>query len=93
MQGYTVTVAETGETFTCNQNEILLAAMRRTGKGPIQYGCFGGGCGVCKVKIISGDYQVVKKMSHAHVLAQNPTDGTVLACCVTPRGNITVSRV
>lgn len=92
LAGYVVTVAESGETFVCNEGEKLLEAMRRTGKGPVSYGCFGGGCGVCKVKITSGRYEVVKKMSHAHVPAE-AGGGVVLACCVTPCENITVSHV
>lgn len=79
--------------FACREDEFVLEAMKRAGRGPIYYGCFGGGCGGCKVRVVSGKYSIEKKMSHAHVNEKEQEDGIVLACCIKPRGNLTIARV
>ncbi len=89
---YVITDAETGNSFNCKAEESLLAGMRRSGKGPIKYGCFGGGCGVCRVKILEGQYEKFKTMSKAHVSAEDEKEGIILACCVKPLSNITLKR-
>ncbi|HJA80420.1 MAG TPA: 2Fe-2S iron-sulfur cluster binding domain-containing protein [Candidatus Mediterraneibacter intestinipullorum] len=92
MDDYRITDEATGETFFCRPDESLLAAMRRTGKGPIKMGCFGGGCGVCKVRISDGRYQTFKKMSRAHISPEEEEQSIVLACCVKPLSNITLIK-
>ncbi|MDR3120807.1 MAG: 2Fe-2S iron-sulfur cluster binding domain-containing protein [Clostridiales bacterium] len=90
---HNVTVAETGERFLCGEGESVLAAMFRAGRGPITYGCCGGGCGACRMKIVSGNYVPFKKMSRAHVSERDIQDGIVLLCCVQPRGDLTIRAV
>jgi len=92
MKDYRITDRATGESFLCHEDESLLAGMRRTGSGPIRYGCFGGGCGVCKVRILEGEVQAFKKMSRAHVSAEDEQQGVVLACCVKPVSDITLVK-
>lgn len=77
--GYTVTIGDTGEQYQCRPDETLLKAMERLGKKGIPVGCRGGGCGVCKVKILSGDTER-KRMSRAHVTEQEEAAGYLLAC-------------
>jgi len=92
MCDYMITDGETGESFLCHEDESLLAGMRRTGKGPIKFGCFGGGCGVCRVRILKGEYQAFKKMSRAHVSPEDEKQGLVLSCCVKPLSDITLVK-
>ena len=92
MRDFLVTDASTGESFLCHEDESLLAGMRRTGKGPIKIGCFGGGCGVCRVHILQGEYQAFKKMSREHVTEEDERQGIVLSCCVKPLSDITLIR-
>ena len=61
--------------------------MVRLGKKGIPSGCHGGGCGVCKIEITSGDYET-KKMSRAHISETEEAMGIVLACRVFPRSDI-----
>ena len=89
---YRITDAASGESFLCKEEESLFAGMHRTGKGPIRYGCEGGGCGVCKVKIESGTYERFKNMSRRHVTEEEEAQGYVLACCVKPRSEITLRK-
>jgi ferredoxin len=67
--------------------------MIRAGCGPIRYGCCGGGCGVCRMRIVDGTWEVFKNMSRAHVSEEDEKNGIVLLCCVQPRSNLTVARI
>lgn len=49
----------------------------------IPVGCRGGGCGVCKIKILQGEYKS-KRMSSAHISDSDVQQGFVLACRVYP---------
>ncbi len=50
-----VTVMQTGESFPCPVGESVLKGMLCLGRKGIPVGCVNGGCGVCKIKIHSGD--------------------------------------
>jgi len=88
-----ITVSDTGESFECPEGQFVIHAMIRSRKGPVKHGCCGGGCGVCKMKVVSGSYDVVKKMSQAHVTPADQENGTVLICCIQPRTDLVLSRV
>lgn len=92
MQIFEITYKDNGETFLCREDESLLEAMKRSRKGPIDTGCFGGGCGRCKIQILEGEFNKFKKMSRAHVSAEDEQKGTILSCCIKPRSNIVLTR-
>lgn len=83
-----ITVRGIGGQFACGEDEFVLEAMKRSGCGPIYYGCFGGGCGVCKMRVVSGEYCAEKKMSRAHTGEKEQKDGIVLICCIKPRSDL-----
>ncbi len=83
----------TAETkYPAKEEESLFRAMIRSGKGCIRYGCEGGGCGVCKIRITEGEYERFKNMSRAHVSEDEEKEGIVLACCVKPKSDITLAK-
>ena len=88
---YKISVQDTGISFECDENKPVLDAMIRNGKGPLRCGCYGGGCGVCKARVISGDYTVFQPMSAAHVSEAEKKQGLALLCCVQPRGDLTIA--
>lgn len=88
-----ITVQDTGTTFVCGEGEPILSAMKRAYAGPIHYGCFGGGCGVCKMKVVAGDVYQAKRMSRAHVSPQEEQAGTRLLCCIHPRSDVVIAGV
>ncbi|MDR1766167.1 MAG: 2Fe-2S iron-sulfur cluster binding domain-containing protein [Lachnospiraceae bacterium] len=92
MGTFLVTVEDARVTFPCKEDEFVMGAMLHAGKGPVRYGCCGGGCGICKMRVVSGDYEVVKPMSRAHISEAQEADGLVLTCCVKPRGDLTLGR-
>ncbi|NHN75934.1 2Fe-2S iron-sulfur cluster binding domain-containing protein [Azotobacter chroococcum] len=75
-----------GEVLEVRPGESLLCAMERQGKRCIPVGCRGGGCGVCKVRVVSGrfDYGL---MSCRHVSADQRGRGLALACRLFPLGD------
>ncbi|MBS7525288.1 2Fe-2S iron-sulfur cluster binding domain-containing protein [Fusibacter paucivorans] len=80
-----------GGAFTCRPGESVLAAMQRYENAPIRYGCFGGGCGVCRMRVVSGTYHQLKRMSRAHVTVDCEREGIVLMCCITPLSDLTLA--
>lgn len=77
-------VVQTGETFPCASDESLLQGMLRLGRKGIPVGCVNGGCGVCKVRILEGQYRPLGPISRAHVSAEEEAQGFTLACRVAP---------
>lgn len=87
MPAFNVTIENTGERYACDGTQSLLAGMERLGRSGIPVGCRGGGCGVCKVHILSGSY-VTQKMSRACVSADEELRGIVLACRAQPTADV-----
>lgn len=93
MAKYTIRFVESDETFTCGEDEFVLAAMFRTGRSPYRHGCYGGGCGICKMKVQSGRYEVAKRMSRAHISPEEEAQGIILGCCIQPREDLLLQKV
>ena len=77
----------TGAFFNCSPNQSLLVAMERTNPGLIKVGCRGGGCGLCKIRVVEGDY-LTKAMSRKQVSVMEEAQGYALACRAYPRTNL-----
>lgn len=75
-------------TFFCRPDESLMSSMRRAGffKG----GCRGGGCGVCKVRVIGGDVSL-GPMSREHITPEEEAEGYILACCARLNSDIVLA--
>lgn len=82
---FQVTISQTGEQFFCSSKESLLAGMARLGRRGIPAGCLNGGCGVCKVRVLSGRVQKLGPVSRAHVTADEELAGYSLACRLAPQ--------
>ena len=92
MPHYNVLIEDTGEQFSCPDTRSLLEGMERLGRKGVPVGCRNGGCGVCKVRIASGEFQA-RVMSRAHVSESEQREGQVLACRVAPRSDIRLNVV
>jgi ferredoxin len=90
---YRVTVRETGGSFFCAEDQAVLLAMIHAGSGPVKHGCCGGGCGICRMKIVSGEWRSFKPMSHAHAGEADQKEGIVLLCCVQPKSDLIIAGV
>ena len=84
---HTVTIEDDGSSYRCSDTLTLLEGMESLGKKGIPVGCRGGGCGVCKVHVLSGSY-TNRVMSREHVSVEDEAQGRVLACRVRPTSEI-----
>jgi ferredoxin len=89
---YSVLVEDCGETITCTGAQDLLRSMEALGRRGIPVGCRGGGCGVCKVKVTTGEFHT-RKASRACLSAAEEADGVALACKLFPDGDLSVRVV
>lgn len=79
------------ETFTCNGEEDLLrCAQKHAIKVP--FACRGGGCGVCKVKVIAGEYRIGPS-SKAVLSDEERKNKFVLACKTYPLSELTFQLI
>lgn len=81
-----------GEIFICPKGQTVLIAMTRTGNTCLPVGCCAGGCGICKVIVLNGDYET-KVMSRAKVSIEEEAKGIALACRILPASDLTICRV
>lgn len=86
---FDVLVEDTGQTYRCSDARSLLESMEMLGRSGLPVGCRNGGCGVCKVRVISGRY-TARKMSRACVTVDEEAQGIGLACRIFPVSDLTV---
>lgn len=67
----------------------VLDSMPRGEDAPIQVGCRGGGCGVCRVEVLDGAY-TTKRMSRRFVSEADELAGYALACRLLADADLTV---
>jgi ferredoxin len=53
---YTITLSPVGDAISCGSEETVLAAILQSGAS-VTFGCRGGGCGTCKMRVISGQVE------------------------------------
>jgi ferredoxin-NADP reductase/ferredoxin len=73
-----VTVANTGQTFTCPEGELILDAGLEAGIG-LPHNCRGGACGTCKSQILEGEVDHGWVMSFA-ISDEEKAAGKCLIC-------------
>lgn len=86
---FEIHIENSGESFVYSGEDSLLRTMEQRHCRGIPVGCRSGGCGVCKIKVLSGRYTTLK-MSRAHVGAEEEADGYALACRTLPQSDLTV---
>ena len=89
--GFRITVEDGDARFPCPAHERVLLAMERQGLKHLPVGCRGGGCGVCRVRVIRGCYRT-GKMSRAHVSTGDETVGIALACQLIPESDLALRQ-
>ena len=89
---FVITVENATEKFSCPPDLSLLSGMESQAKKAIAVGCRGGGCGFCKIRILSGEFEA-KKMSVKFLSPEEREVGYALSCRVFPRSDMTVVAV
>ena len=85
-----IRLTNSDEQFYTNSGNSLLEGMQRLARKGIPIGCRGGGCGVCRVQVLSGNYHS-KKMSREHVSECEQSQGIGLACRLYPESDLEVN--
>ena len=85
---YTITLLPMGEVLPCSPGETVLSAILHAG-ARVVFGCTGGGCGVCKMRLISGhlDYG---RYSAAVLSEEERREGFFLSCQAMPVSDLTI---
>jgi ferredoxin len=91
---YKVTLKARGQQFeySCASNATPLRAARDQFI-PIPTGCQQGGCGMCKVKVLDGQYAQELVRSHEALSDEELENGYALACCMTPKSDLDIITV
>lgn len=83
-----VTVLPSKQDFLVEGHDTLLEAAMRSGI-PLNYGCSGGNCGLCKAKVVSGE--VKKTRQHDFVISDaEKSQGYVLLCSNTAVSDVVI---
>ncbi|MFZ2162156.1 MAG: 2Fe-2S iron-sulfur cluster-binding protein [Sideroxyarcus sp.] len=83
-----VTVLPSKQDFLVEGHDSILEAAVRSGI-PLNYGCSGGNCGLCKAKVLSGE--VRKTRQHDFVISETEkTQGYVLLCSNTAVSDVVI---
>ncbi|MDI3257214.1 MAG: 2Fe-2S iron-sulfur cluster binding domain-containing protein [Kyrpidia sp.] len=86
---YRVWVDGEERVFACGPDQDLLAAAVVQGVRSIKRGCRGGGCGMCKVRVVDGTYDLGKS-SVAVLPPAEREQGYVLACKTIPTSDLNI---
>ena len=78
--------------FTCTGESRVLLAMEHQGQCSIPLGCRRGGCGICKVRVLEGEFTTLV-MSRAQVSKEEEAEGYALACRIRPQSDMKVRVV
>lgn len=70
----------------------LLQSMIAARLSVIAVGCRGGGCGICRIRVLSGPYRSLP-MSRSRISQEDEAQGIVLACRIVPEGEIAIETL
>lgn len=76
-----------GVVVPCPDGRSVLAAMEAGRRQDIPVGCRGGGCGVCKVQVLRGRYEV-GRTSRTSLSVEEAAQGIALACRLYPQADL-----
>lgn len=60
---------------------------------PIPTGCKRGGCGMCKVKVVGGEYEQEVVRNHDYLSDEELNNGFALACCMTAKSDLEIITI
>jgi ferredoxin len=89
MEMFTIKMKD--QSFLCPETmSVVEAAKVQTAKVP--YGCIGGGCGICKVKVAKGQYKLEKCAENA-LSAEEKRNGFVFLCQTYPLSDLQLELI
>jgi ferredoxin len=70
-------------------DETVLAALHRGGHA-VRSGCRRGGCGICKIDVVSGDVRYTHPVAPSVLSDDERAEGVCLSCRAVPDGDVEV---
>ncbi|MFC3698574.1 2Fe-2S iron-sulfur cluster-binding protein [Sphingobium xenophagum] len=89
VEEFIISIPSLDARFTCRSDQTILKAMIGQGLKPLAIGCRNGGCGVCRIRIQSGDHHSLP-MSRSRVSTADEAAGIRLACRVYPASDLLI---
>lgn len=84
MNMYKITIKN--NTFLCQSDESILSAARKHVVN-LSYGCANGGCGMCKIRVETGNYKL-RTYSKDALKDEERQEGYILACKTIPLSDL-----
>jgi ferredoxin len=84
-----ITVQGENVAVECAPGETVLEAMHRTGHA-LRVGCRRGGCAVCKLDVIDGEYEYTRPLADKVLTDDERAAGVCLTCRAVPLTDMTV---
>lgn len=88
---FKISVVGDPHSYFCSSGQKVQQALERERDTAIPVGCRQGGCGVCRIKVISGNFKA-GKMSSSHISQEDEEQGIVLCCRIFPRSDLVLER-
>jgi len=92
MSHFIIRIGEAHEVFPCRSEQTILQALASVHHKQISSGCHGGGCGVCRIRILEGDF-ATGCMSRDHISREDESSRITLACRTWPRSHLTIQPI
>ncbi len=71
------------------KSDLMSELMLTNTHGRIIFGCRGGGCGICRVKVIEGTFET-GLMSASQITPEDLANGEALACKLFPTSDLVI---
>ena len=84
-----VSIPALDEVIYLGPDETLLWGLYKAGYS-YTVGCKRGGCGICKVDVLDGDFSYNRPIAETVISAEERTDGTCLSCRAVPDSDVTI---
>ncbi|MBM6544965.1 2Fe-2S iron-sulfur cluster binding domain-containing protein [Janibacter sp. YIM B02568] len=84
-----VSIPALDEVIYLGPDETLLSGLYKAGYS-YTVGCKRGGCGICKVDVLDGDFSYNRPIAATVISAEERTDGTCLSCRAVPDSDVTI---
>lgn len=84
-----VSIPALDEVIYLDSGETVLSGLYKAGYS-YTVGCKRGGCGICKLDVLEGDFSYNREIADTVITAEERTDGTCLSCRAVPDSDITI---
>lgn len=84
-----VSIPALDEVVYLEPDETVLSGLYKAGYA-YTVGCKRGGCGICKLDVLEGDFTYNRPVADSVVSVDERTDGTCLSCRAVPDSDITI---